>query len=162
MRMSAQYECVASAKCKLPIYTLNMLSGKVYVVTAPDLVMAVHRNSKKLAFNPFIAQLGKRITGHDEATSQIVQHNLNGENGPGYVIDVHDGIVASLAPGKDLEKMTKAMLRHASPYFDRLAKDGEVSLFEWIRDMVTMCSTGAIYGPENPFDKNPKFVKSFW
>ena len=139
-----------------------MLNGKVYVVTAPDLVNAVNRNSKKIALNPFIAQIGKRITGHDEATSQIVQHNLNGEHGPGYVIDVHDGIVASLAPGKDLEQMTKAMLQHASPYFQALSKDGEINLFEWTRHMVTMCSTRAVYGPENPFNKNPNFVKSFW
>ena len=56
-----------------------MLNGKVYIVTSPELVSAVNRNSKALAFNSFIAQLGKRITSHDEATSRIVQHNLNGE-----------------------------------------------------------------------------------
>ncbi|KAL9126882.1 MAG: hypothetical protein Q9217_004140 [Psora testacea] len=139
-----------------------MLNVKVYVVTSPDLVNAVNRNSKKISFNPFIAQLGKRITGHDEATGQIVQHNLNGEQGPGYVIDVHDGMLASLTPGQDLEQMTKAMLRQTSSYFDTLAKDGEVNLFGWTRYMVTMCSTRAVYGPENPFDKNPTFVNSFW
>lgn len=96
----------ASRKCKLPIYTLNMLNGKVYVITSPELVSAVNRNSKTLAFNPFIAQLGKRITRHDQATSLIVQHNLNGENGSGYVIDIHDGITTALAPGKSLEKMS--------------------------------------------------------
>ena len=89
-----------SAKCRLPIYTLKMLNGKVYIVTDPNLITAVNRNSKALAFNPFIAQVGMRITGHGEATSKIVQHNLNGENGSGYVIDVHDGTVAALAPGK--------------------------------------------------------------
>ena len=139
-----------------------MLNMKVYVVTSPGLVSAVNRNSKKLAFNPFIAQLGKRMTGHDEATSQIVQHNLNGENGPGYVIDVHDGIVASLAPGANLEQMTQAMLRRASPYFDALARSGHVNLFKWTRDMVTVCSTRAVYGIENPFDKDKSLIDSFW
>ena len=141
---------------------MNMLSGKVYIVTSPDLVNAVNRNSKKLAFNPFIAMLGKRITGHDEVTSQIVQHNLNAEHGSGYVIDVHDRIVTSLAPGKDLQQTTKAMLSHASSYFEALTTDAEIDLFEWLRYMVTMCSTGALYGTENPFSKNPKFVDSFW
>lgn len=150
-----------SAKCKLPIYTLNMLNGKVYTITSPNLVSAVNRNSKVLAFNPFIAQLGKRITGHDEATSRTVQHNLNGENGSGYVIEVHDGIVAALAPGKNLERMSEAMLREASTYFDKV-KDGEVDLFAWTRQMVTMCSTRAIYGPENPFSSNPNLVTAFW
>ena len=74
--------------------------------------------------------LRKCIAGHDENTSQTVQHDLNGENGPGYVIDVHDRIVASLAPGKDLQKTTKAMVSHTSTYFDAFIKDAEIDLFE--------------------------------
>lgn len=139
-----------------------MLNGKVYIVTSPDLVNAVNRNSKKIAFNPFIAMLGKRITGHDEETSQIVQHNLNGEHGPGYVIDVHDSIVASLVPGKDLQETTKAMLSHFSNYFEALTSDAEINLFEWTRYTITMCSTRALYGSRNPFSRNPKFVDMFW
>ena len=138
-----------------------MLNMKIYVVTSPALVNAVNRNSKKLAFNPFIAQMGKRMTGHDEPTGQIVQHNLNGENGPGYVIDVHDDTVASLAPGKDLEQMTQAMLEQLSPYLHALANDVEVNLSEWTRNMVTMCSTRAIYGPDNPFNHDRTLITSF-
>ena len=140
-----------------------MLNGKVYIVTSPELVSAVNRNSKSLAFNPFIAQLGKRITGHDEATSKIVQHNLNGDEGPGYVVEVHDGLVASLAPGKALEKMTEAMLHEATRYFDALESDNEIDLFLWLRSAVTLCSTRAIYGPGNPFNKDPtRRVEAFW
>ena len=139
-----------------------MLSGKVYIVTSPDLVNAVNRNSKKIAFNPFVAMLGKRITGHDEDTSRIVQHNLNGEHGRGYVIDVHDRIVSSLAPGKDLQQTTKAMLSHLPTYFDALGPDAELNLFEWTRYTVTMCSTRALYGSDNPFDRDSRFVNSFW
>lgn len=138
-----------------------MLNGKVYIVTSPNLVSAVNRNSKVLAFNPFIAQLGKRITGHDEATSRIVQRNLNGEDGSGYVIEVHDGTVAALAPGKNLEDMTGAMLQEASTYLDKL-KDEKVDLFAWTRQMVTMCSTRATYGPQNPFNSNPDLTTAFW
>ena len=151
-----------SAKCKLPIYTLNMLNGKVYIVTSPDLVNAVNRNSKKIAFNPFVAMLGKRITGHDEDTSQIVQRSLNGEHGPGYVIDVHDRIVASLAPGQDLQQTIKAMLSQVSFYLEALSAATEINLFEWTRSTVTMCSTRALYGIHNPFDRNPKYVDFFW
>lgn len=152
-----------SAKCKLPIYTLDMLNGKVYVVASPELVSAVYRNSKALAFNPFIAQLGKRITGHDEATGEVVQHNLNGEGGSGYVIEVHDGIVAALAPGQHLEAMTETMLRETSTYLDELENgDDEIGLFAWTRRTVTLCSTRAIYGPENPFTINPDLQQEFW
>lgn len=139
-----------------------MLQGKVYVVTSPDLLTALNRNPKAIAFNPFIAQLGKRITGHDESTGKIVRHNLNGEQGSRYVIEVHDGIVAALAPGRTLENMVKPLLEEASTYFDALIKDNEVDLFAWMRQLVTMCSTRAMYGPENPFNKNPRYSDSFW
>lgn len=139
-----------------------MLNGKVYIVTAPDLINAVNRNSKKIAFNPFVAMLGKRITGHDEDTSRIVQHNLNGENGPGYVIDVHDRIVLALAPGKDLQQTTKAMLSPLSIHLKSVAPDAELNLFEWTRYTITMCSTRALYGGKNPIERDPKFVDSFW
>lgn len=139
-----------------------MLTGKVYIVTSSDLVSAVNRNSKALAFNPFIAQLGRRITGHDEATSQIVQHNLNGEQGPGYVIEVHDSLVAALSPGKDLERMTEAFLWEVSMILEALDSEKEIDLFAWTRHTVAISSTRAIYGPENPFNKNPNFVDAFW
>ncbi|KAL8813488.1 MAG: hypothetical protein Q9200_000222 [Gallowayella weberi] len=144
------------------MYTLRVLNSKIYVVTSPELISAVNRNSKALAFNPFVAQMGKRITGHDEATSKIVQHNLNGEEGSGYVIDVHDRIVAALSPGKDLEAMTETFLEEAWAYLDRLETGNVLDLFAWTREMVTMCSTRAIYGPANPFNTNPEFVRSFW
>ncbi|MCJ1307076.1 hypothetical protein MMC25_000722 [Agyrium rufum] len=159
---SLTYYQLTSARCKLPIYTLNMLNGKVYVVTSPDLVTAVNRNSKTLALNPFIAQLGMRITGHDEATSQVVQHNLNGEDGRGYVIDVHDAIVSSLAPGPHLESMVEPMLNEADKCVSDHEGATEVDLFAWTRKMVTMCSTTAVYGPSNPFHLDPDYCNQFW
>ncbi|KAL8684584.1 MAG: hypothetical protein Q9224_006256, partial [Gallowayella concinna] len=149
-------------RCDLPIYTLRVLNSKIYVVTSPELISAVNRNSQALAFNPFVAQVGKRITGHDEQTSKIVQHNLNGEEGPGYVTDVHDRIVAALSPGKDLELMTETFLKEAWVSLNSLEAGKVVDLFAWTKDMVTMCSTRAIYGPTNPFNRNPGFVRSFW
>lgn len=125
-------------------------------------INSLKSQSQSYSFNPFIAQLGKRITGHDEVTGKIVQHNLNGEQGSRYVIEVHDGIVAALAPGRTLENMVKPLLEEASTYFDALVKDNEVDLFAWMRQLVTMCSTRAIYGLENPFNKNPRYSDSFW
>ncbi|KAI4247460.1 MAG: hypothetical protein L6R40_001408 [Gallowayella cf. fulva] len=151
-----------SSQCNLPIYTLRVLNSKIYVVTSPELISAVNRRSNALAFNPFVAQLGKRITGHDEPTSTIVQHNLNGETGPGYVVDLHDRTVTALSPGKHLEAMTTIFLEEAWSYLNPLGAGNVIDLFAWTKHMVTMCSTRAIYGPKNPFNSNPGFVHSFW
>lgn len=141
-----------------------MLNGKVYIVTSPELVTAVNRNSKALAFNPFIAALGMRITGHDEITSQIVQHNLNGEEGSGYVIDVHDGTVTALAPGTNLEAMLGPLLHAVDDHLLHLqvGRTTEVNFFSWTRRMITMCSTRAIYGPSSPFVEHPEYCDLFW
>ena len=39
-----------------------MLDDKTYIVRPPHLVNTMNRNTKVLALNSFIAQLGKRIT----------------------------------------------------------------------------------------------------
>ena len=139
-----------------------MLNSKVYVVAAPELINAVNRNSKALAFNPFIAQLGKRITGCDQTTGQIIDHNLNGENGTGYVLDLHERMVAALAPGEDLEKMTEVMLQETLMALDDLKSDNVIDLYGWSKSLMTICSTRAIYGPENPFSKDQSLVNEFW
>jgi hypothetical protein len=139
-----------------------MLNGKVYIVTSPELVTAVNRNSKTLALNPFIAQVGKRITGHDDATSEIVQVNLNGENGKGYVIDLHDRVLSALAPGQRLENMIAPMIREITGHLTKMEDIEEIDLFSWTKKMITMCSTAAIYGLSNPFSKNPEYCDLFW
>lgn len=143
------------------IYTEHA-AGKSLRRHIPTPINGLKSQPQTLAFNPFIAQIGKRIAGHDEATSQIVQHNLNGEKGPGYVIEVHDSILAALAPGRTLEDMIKPFLVEASTYFEALVKQNEVDIFTWMRQMVTMCSTRAIYWPENPFNQNAKYSDLFW
>ncbi|KAL9017256.1 MAG: hypothetical protein Q9185_005421 [Variospora sp. 1 TL-2023] len=140
-----------------------MLTGKVYVVTSPELVNAVARNSRALAFNPIIAQVGKRITGHDEATSQICQHNLNGEHGPGYVTEIHDKTVAALADTYSVEQITSTMLGEMQTYLDQAEQKIHINLFAWLRHAVTRCSTTAIYGQENPLVKDgEKLDEAFW
>lgn len=140
-----------------------MLNGKIYVVTDPELVNAVNSSSKVLAFNPFIAQLGKRITGHDDATSRIVQKTLNGENGPGYVTEIHDGTVAALGNPTNIENMSRTLLSEFSSHLDQLKQEHEISLFAWTRRVMTQCSTRAIYGSANPLDGgSEKLDQVFW
>ncbi|KAL8786610.1 MAG: hypothetical protein Q9195_008132 [Heterodermia aff. obscurata] len=140
-----------------------MLSGKVYVVTSPELVNSINRNSKVLAFNPFIAQVGKRITSHDDATGRIIQHNLNGESGPGYVTEIHDGTVAALGDPSSVEKIISVMLQESMPYLDRLEPEIEMDFFLWLRRTVTRCTTTAIYGPGNPLARDAeKLDDAFW
>ena len=131
------------------------------MVTSSELVNAVNRSSRTLAFRPFVAPFGKRISGHDEVTYRIIQCNLHGS--PDYYTDIHDGSVASLAPGPDLERITEAMLSKAAIFLIPLEGEQGIGLFAWIRHVVTICSTEGIYGPDNPLSKDSgRLVQTFW
>ena len=68
-----------SNKANPPIHTLNVLSNKLYIVTGPELVNAVTRNSKTLSFSPFIAEVALRLTGVGEADVAIIRDNVDGK-----------------------------------------------------------------------------------
>lgn len=155
-----------SARCKAPIYTLNVLSKKLYVVTSPELVAAVSRNSKSLSFNPFISEIGARLLRPDEKTKAIINDNINGELGQwGYTMEVHDLTVAALGPGKDLDLMTRAMLIQSAAHLnscDAEFAQGPIKLYAWTRHLFTLCSSKALYGSCNPFDSQPELEQAFW
>ena len=156
---------MVSSKARSPIYTLNILSKKLYVVTGPELVNAVSRNSKTLTFNPFISEVGVRLTGVDEACRMIIDDNLDGKRGPwGYVIEVHDRTVAALGNGPGQDQINRAMLGLSTAYLE-IARDsfrkGPIHLYDWVREFVTLCSTNAIYGEDNPLRLSPDLKDAF-
>lgn len=143
-----------------------MLSAKLYVVQSPELVTAVSRNSKSLSFNPFISEIGIRLTEADQATRVIIDDNLNGERGPwGYVVEVHDRTVEALNLGKGLDSMLNSLMTKMAEQLeasnDEFTK-GTVSLYAWTRHIFTICSTTALYGSNSPFLTQPELERAFW
>ena len=157
---------IYSAKAKSPIYTLNMMSGKTYIVTSPELITSVNRNSKTLNFNPFIAELGSRLTNLDAPTMMIMNDNLVGQSGNhGWVSGLHDAANSSMAPGEGLDHMNGVMLDEAARHLQLLDEDpngGTVDFFRWTRHLFTLCGTKAVYGPHNPFNLKPELEDAFW
>ena len=134
-------------------------------MTGPELVNAVSRNSKTLTFNPFISEVGVRLTGVDAACRRIIDDNLDGKRGSwGYVIEVHDRTVIALGNGPGQDQINRAMLEHSTLYL-KVARDtfrkAPVHLYDWVRDFVTLCSTNAIYGEDNPLRLLPDLKNAF-
>ena len=94
----------------------------------------------------------------------IVNNNLNSERGQwGFVIETHDGTVAAMAPGKELDHMNGVMLGQAIKHFQELDQDnGPIDLYAWAKHVVTACSTMAVYGESNPFSLHPELEDAFW
>ena len=65
--------------------------------------------------------------------------------------------------------MTRTMLDKMKLWLDDLensqqkeAGGVEIDFYHWFRDVMSVASTQAVYGPENPFAGDPGLVKAFW
>lgn len=152
----------------LAIFTLQTLNTRTYIVTSADLVASVERNEKTISFMPFISAISPRlfdIPSHGP-TMDIINQNLNKDDGDwGLVHETSRGMRTAMAPGPNLDHMHRNMLSIMEKYFDKLPTGSEqatIGLFEWIRPRFTVASTEAIYGPGNPFKRQPELGDDFW
>lgn len=151
----------------LPIFTLQTLNKRTYIVTSADLVTAVERNQKTISFFPFVSAMSPRVFDlpRHGPTMDIINQNLNKEKGDwGLVHETSKSMHAAMAPGPSLDRMNRSMLNIMARYFDELAAHGRpsIELYEWIRPRFTIASTEAIYGPGNPFKRQPDLGDAFW
>ena len=165
-----EYLCLRrlSKKHNHPIYTLQALTKRIYVVCSLDLVLAVQRDTKKLSLNPFIVNFIPRMFELGEKDMEAVALNHDGDKGDwGYIPESHHRASSALAPGPDMNEMVRTALNTATSFFDDLKmetgdKDLEVDLYGWTQEFVSLATTQAVYGPENPFRHDPRLVQSFW
>ncbi|KAI4087254.1 MAG: hypothetical protein LQ344_006937 [Seirophora lacunosa] len=163
MQYGLRYFENLSTKHPLPIFTLQTLGMKVYVVNSPDLIQAVQKHAKALSFNPFVSFMSPRIFGCGKEATALINENIDGNWG--YLSETAIGMHAALAPSESLDWMTKTMLDKLMDFVDPLAasKSGtELNLYKWVRSVFTVSSTEATYGPKNPFNHVPDLEDAFW
>lgn len=157
-----------SAIYDLPIYTLRTFTTRIYVVTSPELVLAVQRNAKNISFTPFVVAMLPRLFDVDRGDVEVASRNHDEEDGHwGYMSDVHSSTYSVLGPGVDLDRMVRPLLENMMNHFDELSSSQSggaviIDLFAWVRRTVTAASTYAIYGPENPFACEQGLETAFW
>ena len=84
---------ISSEKHKFPIYTLQTLTKRTYVVTSPDLVIAVQKESRTLSFNPYKWTLIPRMFEITKRDLNIATLNMDGKQGNwGYQRETHNGV----------------------------------------------------------------------
>ena len=151
----------------LPIYTLQMLNQRTYIVNSPELVASVQRETKTLSFQPFVTALLPKLFLVDEKDMAIVKRNMDGKDGEsGLIPDTHRETWPTLAPGPQLDLMIQDILSTLLPFLDELAGAGEgtitTDLYTWIRRAFTLAGTDTVYGPDNPFRREPGLEDAFW
>lgn len=151
----------------LPVYSLIVPGGRIYVVTDPDLIQAVDRQPKTFSFGPIVLHFATRFLVASQQSVQKLTAYESNEDGirqtgltPETLKIQHD----SLAPGKDLDVITQIMiagiLRHLD--YSATALDREVGLCAFFKEFVTVISTDAIYGHQkNPYQDH-RVIDALW
>ena len=159
-----------SNETPLPIFTLHMLTQKVYVINSAPLITAAERASKTLSIAPLMVVLSPRFFDVDDRVMVFVKRNADLKEGNESLMhDISQGMQKEMAAGSEnLGLMIKAVLEGASKSLDGLIQDTEseggntIQLFAWLRKEFAVASTSAIYGPLNPIAAQPSLAEDFW
>jgi hypothetical protein len=145
----------------MPIYTIHLPGRRLYVINSMALIPAVQKQFKTLAFLPVQAMAAKSICGSSEIANNILDTNVNGEEGPrSYSVSHYPAIRGPLTPGKGLDAMNRVMAQKVANSMNGMKLEQNIKLFEFISHEITIATTDSVYGPQNPF-KDPEVEESF-
>lgn len=144
-----------------------MLSTRNYIVSDVTLAGHIQRNNKTLSFYSLIVEVTRRLIAFDKDAARISMHNMNGEHGPGGLMEaVHGMMNRLLAPGPALESITAIQMEHFGSMLNiELPVDGKpitTNLYAWQRHILSRCNAYAIYGPQNIFAVHTELEDDFW
>ncbi|KAJ3543484.1 hypothetical protein NM208_g3553 [Fusarium decemcellulare] len=139
------------------IATLPILNGKLYIIFDPSIVQSAYRN-KKLCFEPFAVEFAQRELAITNETFRIVRET-----------DLVPEFFACIPPamsGAYLHRMNANALNYISKQLEIIGSGGKPlhvpNLFLWVRELMTMATTEAMYGPENPIREDPSLQDDLW
>lgn len=148
------------------VYTLPILTGRMYLVTSPEWAQAVHKSPKSIYFNTLVAQAMKTLFLMDDDAMKIINQNLNNEDGTkkGLMIEIHDMMFATLGPGAYLDDLNRSILDLILPDMNNLARTAptETKLWLWLRHRFAIASADAIWGRRNPLALHSDAEPAFW
>ncbi|KAM5357481.1 hypothetical protein ACJZ2D_016220 [Fusarium nematophilum] len=144
-------------KTSKQIATLPILGGKLYIIFDPSIVQSAYRN-KRLCFEPFAVEFAQRELAISDETFKIVQETN--------LVPEFFTVIAPAMTGSNLHRMNANALKYVSKQLEVSGGSNEAlqvpNLFLWVRDLMTLATTEAMYGPENPVRKNPSMVDDLW
>lgn len=107
---------------------------------------------------PFAVEFAQRELGFTDEAFKIVKET---DLIPDFFAVIHPSMT-----GSHLHKMNANALNYVSKQLDGIGGGGETfvvsNLFVWVRDLMTMATTEALYGPGNPFRGRPDLVQDLW
>ncbi|KAF4999383.1 hypothetical protein FGRMN_2524 [Fusarium graminum] len=138
------------------IATLPILGGKLYVIFDPVIIQSSYRK-KALSFEPYAAEFAQRmLLLTNETTRKLKETTL--------VQDFFAAIHPSMT-GDYLHRMNANALNYIAKELNNIGDPEDLDLpntWYWLRDTITMATTEALYGPENPLREDPSLLNDIW
>ncbi len=130
--------------------------SKLYVITSTELIGAVQKQPKILAFAPVGVAFALSLAGSSKEAKKVATNNINGDEGDwGLSMDFNKVVYPALSPGVPLQAMNRIVVPSIAASLDRLqaanGKTTKIGLSRWIRHELTLSITDSVYGPQNPF-----------
>lgn len=149
----------------LPIATLPMLNGKVYVIWSPVLAQAALRNPD-MTFDVFALEFAQRVFGaSDDAVARLRgERNDGGVAAGDHMRRILHPLKAALA-GQHLFRMNVKALNYVAERLNAIDPAGGLeveNLYDWLRQLMTMATAEALYGAQNPARKEPGILDAEW
>ncbi|OJD30748.1 cytochrome p450 [Diplodia corticola] len=143
-----------------PIFTVDLLVAKFYVVASPALMSGVQRNHRALSFEYFINLSASGMLGIKGAGMKLLREEQKGGGGLGMKV-THAMNPALLGAG--LDAMNERMIAFLKDSVDQLASSqgSPIDLFAWTRHAITVAATESAWGPQNPY-RSPELEDAFW
>ncbi|KAK0945082.1 hypothetical protein LTR29_003429 [Friedmanniomyces endolithicus] len=165
LRQGAAYLSTIDKTHHHGLYTLPILTGRLYIVNSPDWALAMHKAHKTLSFNPLVVQAMRAIFAFDDPSMQVLEDNMNNERGDrsGILLEMHDMMFGAFV--QQIDELNANFLRCWTPHINALAPTGKlesISLWYWLRHHFSIASAASLYGPGSPLTLNPSLENDFW
>jgi hypothetical protein len=115
---------------------------RLYIVHAPNIIQTIQNKANAQTFIPNLLDFGMLFSGLN-TESQNTLRKAFGLKGNGFTMSVHKHLLS----GPSLKMATKT-----ASLPNNLTRYSQSGLQEAVRHELTLALTGAIYGPENPYD----------
>ena len=121
---------------------------RIYVVNAPKLIQEIQTKANMDTYVPTLLDFGILFSGLSKEGRRVMRNAVN-TTGNNFTMGVHKNLLS----GPTLRAATRtAVNKLAASILNALSTQTQVGLLESIRHEFTLAITGAVYGPENPFD----------
>lgn len=144
-----------------------LASQKVYVVNSPGLISQINRRQKVIDSDAFFVNvvMGKLFGFASDDLAEL-SRDPDGNNEKGSLhrnskVLEHAMLERGAVP---LNEIFTMVMGGVADRLSTIARDGPVtiSLQAWLREIFTLSTADGLFGPQNPFTRDPHLLDDFW